>query len=88
MPSSFTPAQQNAFTIAERVSSVFSLFGVSIIIVSFALYPQLRKPVHRLIFLASCGNILYIVATMIATSGLNAGATSTLCQFQGFLITM
>ncbi|KAL8895886.1 MAG: hypothetical protein Q9207_007967 [Kuettlingeria erythrocarpa] len=47
-----------------------------------------RKPVNRLIFYASWGNMLGNAATLISQSGIKAGQRSALCQFQAFLIQM
>lgn len=66
--------------------SVFSLFGSLFIISTFIAFPFFRKPINRLVFYASIGNILCNTATLISTSGLDAGESSSLCQFQGVLI--
>jgi hypothetical protein len=48
-----------------------------------------RKPINRLVFFASFGNLMANIATLISTSAIprNPGeAPSALCQFQGILI--
>lgn len=66
--------------------SVLSLIGSLFIISTFIAFPFFRKPINRLVFYASIGNILCNTATLISTSGLGAGESSSLCQFQGVLI--
>ncbi|KAL8990250.1 MAG: hypothetical protein Q9177_001058 [Variospora cf. flavescens] len=72
----------------EKIASCFSLLGASFIILTFVLSPDFRKPVNRLIFYASWGNMLGNAATLISQSGIRAGQRSALCQFQAFLIQM
>lgn len=66
--------------------SVFSLLGSIFIISTFSAFPIFRKPINRLVFFASIGNIACNVATLISTSGLEYGASSHLCTFQGMII--
>jgi hypothetical protein len=75
-----------AIEAAERVTSVFSLLGCSFIITTFCSHAAFRKPINRLIFYASFGNILTSVAMLIATQGVLAGQQSALCQMQAFFI--
>ena len=49
---------------------------------------EYHKPINRLVFYASFGNIISNVATLISRSSIEAGANSPLCQFQAFLIQM
>jgi G protein-coupled glucose receptor regulating Gpa2 len=88
VPSGLSRAQIDAITLVERVSSGFSLAGLTFIIVSFICIPAIRKPIHRLMFYAAWGDIFYNIATLIATAGIDAGQSSPLCQFQGFTIEM
>jgi hypothetical protein len=72
--------------IAERVSSVFSVLGAILIITTFLYDNRFRKPVNRLVFYASWGNLFANVATLISREGIKRGIEGPLCQFQGFLI--
>lgn len=83
-----TAHQLQALQTTERVASCFSLIGTSLIFVTFASSSKFRKPINRLIFYATWGNILCNVGTMISESGIRAGQKSHLCQFQAFLIQM
>ena len=55
---------------------------------TFILSSKFRKPVNRLIFYASWGNLLGNIATLISQDGVRAGQNSALCQVQAFLIQM
>ena len=83
-----SPAQLHSLEVTERVASCLSLAGVTFIILTFAFFPAFRKPVNRLIFYASWGNLMGNAATLISQSGTKAGVNSALCQFQAFLIQM
>ncbi|KIW62355.1 hypothetical protein PV04_10536 [Phialophora macrospora] len=79
-------SQHQAIETAERVTSVFSVVGACFIITTFLSDSKFRKPINRLVFYAAWGNLFANVATLIARSGISAGVTTPLCQFQGFLI--
>lgn len=83
---SFTESQLRAIENTERACSALSLVGTSAIIGTFLASRSFRKPINRLVFYASWGNILANVATLISRSGILHGIGSPLCQFQGFLI--
>ncbi|OBT66779.1 hypothetical protein VE03_04004 [Pseudogymnoascus sp. 23342-1-I1] len=85
---SLTNDQLGALQTAERVSSVFSVLG-SVFVISTYLYSEaFHKPINRLVFYASWGNMATNVATLISRSGIAAGVTSPLCQLQAFIIQM
>ncbi|KFY39546.1 hypothetical protein V495_05887 [Pseudogymnoascus sp. VKM F-4514 (FW-929)] len=85
---SLSDTQLGALQTAERVSSVFSVLG-SVFVITTYLYSQaFHKPINRLVFYASFGNMATNVATLISRSGIAAGVTSPLCQFQAFIIQM
>lgn len=86
--SSLTKAQLSALETTERVASCFSLVGTIFIFVTFVSSPNFRRPINRLVFYASWGNTLCNIGTLISESGIRAGSTSHLCQFQAFLIQM
>lgn len=88
MATQLTPEQLRALETIERVASCFSVTGTAFVALTFTFSPSFRKPINRLIFYASWGNLLCNVATLMSQSGIRAGQRSGLCQFQGFLIQM
>jgi hypothetical protein len=81
-------SQLNAICLTERICSGISFLGTAFIIGTFLYDKSFRKPINRLVFYASWGNIMANVGTMISRNGIYAGVGSPLCQFQGFLIQM
>ncbi|KAJ6109860.1 hypothetical protein N7486_002095, partial [Penicillium sp. IBT 16267x] len=81
-----TQQEQALMSITERLCSAISLIGSFVIVTTFLWSPSFRKPINRLVFYASWGNIMLNIATMISQSGIQAGGVSPLCQFQAFLI--
>ncbi|KAJ5367197.1 hypothetical protein N7541_001138 [Penicillium brevicompactum] len=82
------PSQRQlaAISVTERICSSISLIGTFIIITSFIGSRSFRKPINRLVFYASWGNMMANIATMISQSGIHRGGRSPLCQVQAFLI--
>ncbi|KAL8776725.1 MAG: hypothetical protein Q9213_008163 [Squamulea squamosa] len=87
-PKSVTDSQLHALEVTEKVASVFSLIAASFIILTFVSSAAFRRPVNRLIFYASWGNLVGNAATLISRSGVKAGSNAALCQLQAFLIQM
>jgi hypothetical protein len=85
---SLSARQLHAIEVTERACSCLSLLGTSFIISTFLTNPQFRKPINRLVFFASWGNVLANVGTLISRSALLLGPNTPLCQLQGFLIQM
>lgn len=83
-----TIGQTNALMITERIVSVFSIFGIFFILVTCYFLRSFNKPINRLVFYASFGNLGMNIACLISEDGIKAGALSPLCQFQAFLIQM
>lgn len=83
-PDGFTHSQIRTIETTERVASVFSLVGTTIVMVSFLSSSAFRKPVNRLIFYASWGNTMNTMVSLSALAGIRAGQNSALCQFQAF----
>ncbi|KAH8692246.1 hypothetical protein BGW36DRAFT_419550 [Talaromyces proteolyticus] len=83
-----SPTEQQLFAIstAERTTAAISLLGTSIIVGSFLGSKSFRKPVNRLAFYASWGNILSNIGQLIARSGIELGLNTPLCQFQACLL--
>ncbi|KAM7208812.1 hypothetical protein V8F20_000975 [Naviculisporaceae sp. PSN 640] len=71
----------------ERSCSVFSLLGCIFIIGTFCLDKAFRKPINRLVFYASFGNLMTNVATLMARSFIDTPGSAG-CQFQAFMIQM
>jgi hypothetical protein len=85
MATELSPGVLRAITIIERVGSVFSLTGCLFIIVTFLASKDFHKPINRLVFYASFGNVLTNIATLIARAYTHE-LESVGCQIQGFLI--
>lgn len=82
----FNENEHAAVSVTERVCSAVSLAGSGIVVATFIGSTSFRKPVNRLVFYASFGNIMANVGTMISESGVHRGQHSSLCQFQAFTI--
>jgi hypothetical protein len=87
LPSDVGAAALNRISVIERFSSILSLLGATFIAITFSFSTAFRKPINRLVFYASLGNVVTCVATLIARSAI-PNPTSFLCQFQGFLLQM
>ncbi|KAI0454511.1 G-protein coupled receptor [Xylaria acuta] len=79
------PGVLRAIVVIERVGSVFSLLGCLFIILTFLGSSAFRKPINRLMFYASFGNMLVNVGTLIARAYVDK-QNSVGCQLQAFLI--
>ncbi|TVY34073.1 Cyclic AMP receptor-like protein A [Lachnellula subtilissima] len=75
------------FSMLERIASSFSLIGICFILVTYGMSTAFHKPINRLVFFASIGNIFTNIATLISREAL-LHSDGHLCQFQGFLIQM
>lgn len=82
-----TSNELSAIVVTTRVTSVLSLIGCAFIITTFLTSTAFHKPINRLVFYASVGNLMECVATLITTAALK-DINGPLCQFQGFLIQM
>ncbi|KAK3359372.1 hypothetical protein B0T25DRAFT_96088 [Lasiosphaeria hispida] len=80
-------SQLDIFSIIERACSVFSVLGCVFIIATFCASKAFHKPINRLVFYASFGNLVTSVATLMARSYIG-DVNSAGCQFQAFLIQM
>ncbi|KAJ4302114.1 hypothetical protein N0V88_002250 [Collariella sp. IMI 366227] len=78
---------ERIFSILERTSSAFSIIGSIVVIATFCLSKAFHKPINRLVFYATFGNLMTNVSTLIALSFIK-DALSAGCQFQAFLIQM
>ncbi|KAL8982372.1 MAG: hypothetical protein Q9205_003091 [Flavoplaca limonia] len=69
-----TIGQSNVLMITERIVSVFSIFGIIFILVTFYFLSSFNKPINRLVFYASFGNLGMNIACLISENGIKAGA--------------
>jgi hypothetical protein len=82
-----TKSQLDALSVIERTCSVFSLLGSLFIIGTFLSSKAFHKPINRLVFYASFGNMMTNVGTLMSRS-YTGSPDSVGCQFQAFLIQM
>lgn len=82
-----TKSQLDALSVIERTCSVFSLLGSLFIIGTFLSSKAFHKPINRLVFYASFGNMMTNVGTLMSRS-YTGSPNSVGCQFQAFLIQM
>ncbi|KAI1046273.1 hypothetical protein LB505_014090 [Fusarium chuoi] len=61
-------SQLRALSIIERTCSVFSLLGSLFIIATFLSSKAFHKPINRLVFYASFGNMMTNVGTLMSRS--------------------
>ncbi|KAF1730886.1 hypothetical protein CRV24_008957 [Beauveria bassiana] len=87
MPSTLTEGQLEAISAIERACSVFSLLGCLFTIITFCSSSAFHKPINRLVFYASFGNMMTNVGTLMSRAYLH-NILSAGCQFQAFLIQM
>ncbi|KAL5619964.1 hypothetical protein FOBRF1_003210 [Fusarium oxysporum] len=72
-------------TIIQQVCSVLSLVGCLFIITTFCLCDAFHKPINRLVFYASFGNIMASICFIMADSFIDAPDGAG-CQTQAFLL--
>ncbi|TGZ76364.1 hypothetical protein EX30DRAFT_312535 [Ascodesmis nigricans] len=82
----WTPRQLDILQTTSRVSSAFSLAGALFIIITFCTNRAFHRPINRLAFFASFGNIATNAGTIISRRAILEGTTSTLCQSQAMII--
>lgn len=87
MAEELTASQLEAISNIERACSVLSLVGCLFVIVTFCLSRSFHKPVNRLVFYATFGNMMTNVGTLMSRSYIES-PNSVGCQFQAFLIQM
>ncbi|KAK2630299.1 hypothetical protein QTJ16_001119 [Diplocarpon rosae] len=75
-------------TVIERLFSTLSLIGAAFIVSTFLFARSFQKPINRVIFYASAGNVFTNVGTIISRGALHSIEVEhgMLCQFQGVLI--
>lgn len=85
MPATLTEDQLQAISAIERCCSVLSLLGCLFTIITFCMSSAFHKPINRLVFYASFGNMMTNVGTLMSRAYLG-DILSAGCQFQAFLI--
>ncbi|KAI9154896.1 Cyclic AMP receptor-like protein A [Paramyrothecium foliicola] len=85
VPRALTESQLDALMIIERVCSVLSLIGSTFVIGTFLLSKTFHKPINRLVFYASFGNMMSNVGTLMSRTYTD-DSNSAGCQAQAFLI--
>ncbi|KAF3391852.1 hypothetical protein DPV78_010340 [Talaromyces pinophilus] len=80
--------QIHTLIITERVNSVVSILSIIFVVATYLLSPGFNKPINRLIFFASFGNLGSAVAALISENGPLVGEGSALCKIQAFLVQM
>jgi hypothetical protein len=88
MADAMNSKQLLAIVVTERVNSCFSLLSIFFVIATYLFCPDFNKPINRLIFFASFGNMGSNIASLISEAGPQLGQASALCQFQAFLVQM
>ncbi|KAG9239291.1 putative cyclic AMP receptor-like protein A [Amylocarpus encephaloides] len=86
-PSDLSHQDLKNFESIERISSSLSLIGIFFIVITYAISTSFHKPINRLVFYASVGNIFTNIATLMSRKHLSF-PNSPICQFQAFLIQM
>lgn len=87
MTDGLTQAQLLAITNIERACSILSIVGCIFVIVTFCFSNGFRKPINRLVFYATLGNMMTNVGTLMSRTYIES-PSSVGCQFQAFLIQM
>lgn len=82
-----SPGIHDTINMIERICSVPSVIGCVFIITTFCLSERFQKPINRLAFFATFGNLATNVATLMGRDYV-LNPTGAGCQMQGFLIQM
>jgi hypothetical protein len=86
-PGALTTEQKISINAIERAGSILSVIGCIFIIFTFSVSKAFHKPINRLVFYASFGNMMTNIATLMAREFIDDGDSAG-CQFQAFLIQM
>jgi hypothetical protein len=87
VPDELSNGWLTSFSVTERICSALSLIGCAFIAITFSFSKAFHKPINRMVFWASMGNVFTNVATLMSRSTLS-NTKSGWCQLQGFLIQM
>lgn len=86
--SDLTESQLRALMLTERINSAISIAAIFFVCITYVFAPGFDKPINRLIYFASFGNLGSNVAAIISEYGPMAGSSAPICKFQAFLIQM
>lgn len=73
MVDNITPEQQRLMALTERIASGVSIIGILFIIFTYSFSSSFSKPINRLVFYASWGNLGLCIVALISIDGPNAG---------------
>ena len=79
--------QLDFLALAEQASSVMSILGCAVVIATFSMSSEFRKPTNRLVLFACAGHLMANVGTMMGRHFI-ASPYSAGCRIQAFLIQM
>lgn len=85
MPRGLSAGQVTALNLLQQVGSSLSIIGCAFIIGTFCLCNAFYKPINRLVYYASFGNLVASIAFMMASSFVDRPRSAG-CQAQAFLI--
>ncbi|CAG1967279.1 unnamed protein product [Fusarium graminearum] len=85
MASELSPVDVRVIAVIQQVCSVLSIIGCLFIIGTFCLCDAFHKPINRLVFYASFGNMIASICFILADSFVKV-PEGTGCQAQAFLI--
>ena len=85
MAPTLTLEQHRVMVLTERITASLSIIGILFIIFTYLFSSSFSKPINRLVFYASWGNLGLCIVALISMNGPDAGQDSALCQFQGFM---
>lgn len=83
----FSQRDLDIITIIERVGGALSMLGCMFIIATFLTSKSFHKPINRLVFFASWGNLITNIGNFMARDFVY-DINSFGCQFQGFVVQM
>ena len=83
--SALTEKQLAIVGIIQQVAAALSIVGCVFIITTFSFCDAFHKPINRLVFYASLGNLMASVGFAMATMYLDKPNSSG-CQMQAFLL--
>lgn len=83
---SLSQKQLHVISLAERAGGAASVVGSLLIIITYSTIAEFRKPVRKMIFYATLGNVFSSAACLISNAGVQAGSESAICQLQAFFV--
>ena len=81
-----TPEQIEILILIERIGAGFSMVAIALIVTTYSMFEKMRTTPNLFLLFASIANAGASVASMIGYDGVEQGASSSLCQAQGFIL--